>query len=296
MNNWIIVATLISFIAIAAPVRATPVAVDLELVLAVDVSRSVDAEEAALQRNGYIAAFRHPSVVDAIKHGPLGRIAVVYFEWGGYGNTNLVIDWTLIKDKATAGNFAHMLQKSARLVARRTGISGAMDVGAALLASNNFKGKRRVIDISGDGANNSGDLVDMARDRTVAKGITINGLPILNDRESPFGNRQVANLDLYYRDCVIGGPGAFHIVANSFKDFSRAILRKLILEIAGAVPQAAPTRDRARRGRWPQLPGNPYLIRAAGTRKAPPCYIGEQRWRLRRGYGPGGWMPQYPRQ
>jgi hypothetical protein len=270
--------------------------VDLELVLAVDVSRSVDAEEAALQRTGYVAAFRHPSVIDAIRHGPLGRIAVVYFEWGGYGNTNLVIDWTLIKDKASAENFAHELRKSARLVARRTSISGALDIGAALLGSNDYSGKRRVIDISGDGVNNSGDLVVMARDRAIARGITINGLPILNGRESPGGYQQVANLDLYYRDCVIGGPGAFHIVARSFKDFSRAVLRKLILEIANAQPAAASSRDRARPARRRAVPGNPYLIRVAAGRKAPPCHIGEQRWRLRRGYGPGGWMPQYPRQ
>ena len=296
MKYWTIVATLITSIAVAGPARAAPIAVDLELVLAVDVSGSVDTEEAALQRTGYVLAFRHPSVIHAIRHGPLGRIAVVYFEWGGYGNTNLVIDWMLIKDKATAGKFAHKLRKSAQLVASRTSISGAMDISAAMLASNKFTAKRRVIDISGDGANNSGDLVDLARDRTVARGITINGLPILNRRESPGGYRQIEALDLYYRDCVIGGPGAFHIVAKSFKDFSRAVLRKLILEIADARPATAPSRDRARSGRWRGLTGNPNLIRVAGGRKAPPCYIGEQRWRRRRGYGPGGWMPQYPRQ
>jgi hypothetical protein len=294
MKPWIILITL--GIAIAEPVRAAPVAVDLELVLAVDVSRSVDAEEAALQRTGYVEAFRHPSVIDAISHGRLGRIAVVYLEWGAYGNTNLVIDWTLIKDQASAESFANLLRKSPRLVASRTSISGAMAMSAALLDSNNFNGKRRVIDISGDGANNSGDLVDQARDRTIAKGITINGLPILNQREGPFGRPQIAGLDLYYRDCVIGGPGAFHIVARNFKDFSRAVLRKLILEIAGITPTPRLSRDHARSGRWHGLGSNPLLIRAAGKRSAPPCHIGEQRWRQRRGYGPGGWMPQFPRQ
>lgn len=294
MKDRIALAVLLAAFA-AGTARAGPLPVDLELVLAVDVSRSVDAEEAALQRTGYVEAFRHPSVVDAIRHGPLGRIAVVYFEWGAYGNTNLVLDWTLIKDKASAEDFAERLRKSPRLVATRTSISGAMDMGAGLFDANSYQGKRRVIDISGDGANNSGDLVNEARDRAVARGITINGLPILNDRESPFGNRQIANLDLYYRDCVIGGPGAFHVVARDFKDFARAILRKLILEIAGAVPDdAVPPRRRAasRRG----LSGLSRVIPAAGTRAAPPCYIGEQRWRERRGYGPGGWMPQYPRQ
>ena len=296
MKRFTILAALIAAIAVAGAVRAAPMAVDLELVLAVDVSRSVDAEEAALQRTGYVSAFRHPSVIDAIRHGPLGRIAVVYFEWGAYGNTNLVIDWTLIRDKRTAEQFAHRLQKSPRLVARRTSISGALDMAAALFATNHFSGKRRVIDISGDGANNSGDLVDVARDRTLARGITINGLPILNQREGPSGRPQVAALDLYYRDCVIGGPGAFHIVARNFKDFSRAVLRKLILEIAGIVPKAAPPSGQARSRRWHGLAGNPYLIRTAAGRKAPPCYIGEQRWRQRRGYGPDGWMPQYPQQ
>ena len=296
MKDRTLLATLITLIAFAGAAHATPVAVDLELVLAVDVSRSVDSEEAALQRTGYISAFRHASVIDAIEHGPLGRIAVVYFEWGAYGNTNLVIDWTLITDKASAEIFAHRLQTSPRLRASRTSISGAMDIGAALFGGNRFSGKRRVIDISGDGANNSGDLVDLARDRTVAKGITINGLPILNQRPGPSGRPQVAALDLYYRDCVIGGPGAFHIVAKNFKDFARAVLRKLVLEIADARPATAPVRGRAHTTRWRRIARNPHLIRVAGARKAPPCYIGEQRWRRRRGYGPGGWMPQYPRQ
>lgn len=291
-----IFAFLSSTVAVISTACAAPVAVDLELVLAVDVSRSVDPEEAALQRTGYVSAFRHPSVIDAIKHGPLGRIAVVYIEWGAYGNTNLVIDWTQIGDKESAEKFADKLQNSPRLVARRTSISGAMDISAALLSSNNFRGKRRVIDISGDGANNSGDLVDAARDRTVARGITINGLPILNDRESPFGNRQIESLDLYYRDCVIGGPGAFHIVAKDFKDFSRAVLRKLILEIAGIVPKAPPSPNRERARRWHGLPGNPNLILASMKRKSPPCYIGEQRWRKRRTGDDGGWMPQFPYQ
>ena len=200
--------------------------------------------------------------------------------------------------------FADILQKSPRLVARRTSISGALDIGAAMFGVNNFTGKRRVIDISGDGANNSGDLVDQARDRTVAMGITINGLPILNQREGPSGRPQIAGLDLYYRDCVIGGPGAFHIAAKNFKDFGRAVLRKLVLEIAGTTPETVPNRSHAGSRRWPGISGHPYLISAQSKSKAtlktkpkaPPCYVGEQRWRQRRGYGPDGWMPQYPRQ
>jgi hypothetical protein len=296
MNCRIFITALSALLAIAGGARSAPVAVDLELVLAVDVSRSVDREEAALQRTGYVSAFRHPSVIDAISQGPLGRIAVIYFEWGAYGNTNLVIDWTLIKDKASAEDFANRLRKSPRLVAQRTSISGALDTGAALFDLNSFAGKRRVIDVSGDGSNNSGDLVDMARDRTVAKGITINGLPILNQRLAPSGRPQVANLDLYYRDCVIGGPGAFHFVATSCKDVGRAVLRKLVLEIAGIAPTAAPDRSHAGTRRWHGIPENPLLIRITGERQAPPCYIGEQRWRQFRGYGTDGWFPQLPMQ
>lgn len=292
-------ASLIILIGLSMPsemVRAAQTPVDLQLVLAVDVSGSVDQQEAALQRTGYVSAFRHPSIIGAIKHGLLGRIAVTYLEWGAYGNTHLVIDWVVIKDKASAENFADLLEKTARLVARRTSISGAIDMASALLTSNNFSSKRRVIDISGDGANNSGDLVTWARDRAVARSITINGLPILNDRESPMGNRQIAGLDLYYRDCVIGGPRSFYIVANNFKDFARAVLRKLVLEIADRQPHRPRLRRQARTGRWHRLPPNPLFVRTAGGRKAPPCHAGEQRLRKRRSGEDGGWMPQFPYQ
>ena len=292
MKHWLIPIMLLGLLATGSPARAAQTEVDLELVLAVDVSGSMDAEESAQQRKGYVSAFRHPSVIEAIKHGRLGRIAVTYLEWGAYGNTHHVIDWTLIRDQATAHKFAGDLEKSPRLRAQRTSISGAIDTAAALLANNNFDGKRRVIDISGDGANNSGDLVTWARDRAVAKGITINGLPILNDRPTPMGNIQIAGLDLYYRNCVIGGPRAFLIVANSFEDFARAVLRKLVLEIADGSP--GDTRQGGYAGRWPALPGNPLLIRTAAPRMAPPCHAGEQRWRKRRTGDDGGWMPQFP--
>jgi hypothetical protein len=249
--------------------------VDLELALAVDVSRSVDEEEARLQRDGYIAAFRHPNVVEAIRHGPLGRIAVSYYEWGGAGNTHTVVDWTVIGDAGSATGFADELARTTPMRARRTGISGAIDHGAALFDRRRFEGRRRVIDVSGDGANNSGEIVTVARDRAVAAGITINGLPILNGRASPSGWQQIDTLDLYYRDCVIGGPGAFHIVARDFQDFARAVLRKLVLEIAGAQPPGtAQTRSRPP----PPRKEGPLLLRAAtDARKAPPCDIGERR-------------------
>jgi hypothetical protein len=190
-----------------------------------------------------------------------------------------VVDWTLIRDKASAEGFADALARTEPMVGRRTGISGAIEYGAALFDRNRFDGRRRVIDVSGDGANNSGELVTVARDRAVAAGITINGLPILNGRESPGGWRQIETLDLYYRDCVIGGPGAFYIVARDFRDFARAVLRKLILEIAGARP--SPT-DADRAGLPHRRGSTPMLVRvAADNRTPPPCDVGERRRRQR---------------
>ena len=220
--------------------RAADAPVDLELALGIDVSGSVDEEEAVLQRNGYIAAFRHPSVVDAIQHGRLGRIAVSYYEWAGFGHTKIIAPWTLIRDKTTADAFATQLTKEEPETARRTTIAAAITFGADYFEQNRFAGKRRVLDISGDGPNNWGDRVDSIRNLAVARGITINGLPIVNDRPTFSGRPPMKNLDLYYRDCVIGGPGAFFVVANDFKDFTRAVLRKLILEIAGKQPAVPP--------------------------------------------------------
>ena len=251
---------------------------DLELALGIDVSGSVDDQEAVLQRNGYIAAFRHPSVVDAIQHGSLGRIAVSYYEWAGFGHMKIIAPWTLIGDKASAAAFAKALTVEHPETARRTAIAAAISFGAGYFDGNGFVARRRVLDISGDGPNNWGDRVDNARDEAVARGVTINGLPIVNDRPTFSGRPPMRNLDLYYRDCVIGGPGAFYTVARDFKDFARAVLRKLILEIAGRQP-AAPLRRRAG-----SRQDNPLLIRVAGRpakgrRIAPPCDAGERtRW------------------
>lgn len=258
--------------------RAADVQVDLELALGIDVSGSVDEEEAVLQRNGYIAAFRHPSIIDAIRHGSLGRIAVAYYEWAGFGHMKIIAPWSLIKDKASAHAFANILTREQPETARRTAIAAAISFGAGYFDNNEFTGKRRVLDISGDGPNNWGDRVDQARDQAVARGITINGLPIVNDRPSLFGRPPMQNLDLYYRDCVIGGPGAFYVVARDFKDFARAVLRKLILEIAGRQPAAPTSRQATSRH------GNPLLVYIAGKpaktkRVAPPCDSGERmRW------------------
>ena len=240
--------------------------VDLELALAVDVSRSIDAEKARLQRGGYVQAFRDAGVIDAIGSGMLGRIAVALFEWAGTGHTEVVVGWTLIEDKADAEAFADKLSRRLPSTARRTAISGAIDFALPWFEANTFEGTRRVIDISGDGPNNGGTAVTTARDRAVAAGVTINGLPILDDGGGLFSRFNIADLDLYYRDCVIGGPGAFLVVADSFRDFARAVRRKLILEIAG--------RTDARK------PGFLPAQAAAKARASPPCDIGE---RLMRG-------------
>ncbi len=212
------------------------VAVDLELVFAVDVSGSVDGHEARLQREGYVAALRSPELVKAIETGIVGRIAVTYVEWAGLNHQVTIIDWAVIQDKASAGRFADALAAAPVNAGPWTSISGLINFALPLFERNNVQGTRRVIDISGDGPNNSGPLVTFARDAAVKRGVVVNGLPIVNDRLQISGRRQIPNLDLYYAGCVIGGPGAFLVVAEDFSDFARAILRKLIFEIAGVVP------------------------------------------------------------
>lgn len=264
MRHILLILAGIAIPALMAPsASAEDTPVDLELALGIDVSGSVDDEEANLQRQGYIAAFRDPEVIRAIEHGIIGSIAVAYYEWAGYGHMRIITDWTLIKGSETAHAFANSLERNPPQTAYRTAIASAIDFAATYFDVNDFEGTRRVIDISGDGANNWGGSVTSARDRAVARGITINGLPIVNDRPGPSGRPQLRNLDLYYEDCVIGGPGAFIVVANSFEEFAEAVRRKLILEIAARKPRKSAE-----------------LVRAQVTqnRVAPPCDIGERRW------------------
>lgn len=210
--------------------------VDLELVLAVDVSGSVDAEEGRLQREGYVAALTDPKVQAAIRGGPYGRIAVTYVEWAGDSFQRITVPWTLLSDRSSVEAFASSIAESPYLTAQWTSISAAIDFSARLFNDNGFEGARRVIDVSGDGVNNRGRPVQWARDEAVAAGVTINGLPILNDRPNPWGGSAPANLDGYYQDHVIGGPGAFLVPAVSFEAFADAILSKLLLEISGLPP------------------------------------------------------------
>lgn len=208
--------------------------VDLELLLAIDISGSVDPDEAKLQREGYAKALVDPQVVKAIGSGIHGRIAISYFEWADAYTENTVLDWTVISDMASAKVVAAKLLEVPIRIGRRTSISGAINAAIPRFKASPYQGLRKVLDISGDGPNNAGDPVDMARDKALAQGIVINGLPIINDRPNPWGMPVMEDLDRYYEGCVIGGPGSFVVVAESFDTFHEAVRRKLVLEIASA--------------------------------------------------------------
>lgn len=254
---------------IVAARPAAAAAVDLELVLAVDVSGSIDDDEAKLQRAGFVAAFRNEAVIRAITGGEHGRIAVLYMEWAGVGYEWRRIDWRVIDGKAASLTFAEDLAILAYNTGMWTSISNAIDVAMDEFRRSPHKGKRRVIDVSGDGANNQGERVTLARDRAVAAGVTINGLPIVNGKSSPYGMPQIPNLDWYFEDCVIGGPNAFIVVANGFEDFGRAIKRKLIREIAGLGGMPADP--------WRAQAGRLRHDAAARAARRPPCDAGEKR-------------------
>jgi len=241
--------------------RASNHLVDLKLVLAADISGSMDLEEAALQRQGFVAALRHPDVIATITRGRLGRIALSYVEWAGARIQRTLVGWREISDAASANAFADALQSHPVTTGYWTSISDVIAYGAALLDASPYAARRQIIDISGDGPNNSGPYVPLARDGAIARGIIINGLPIINGRPGPLGYRPLADLDLYYEDCVIGGQGAFVIVANGFNDFARAIRRKMILEIAGLTPPSP-------------------LLHFAAQRNRPTCNAGERQLQI----------------
>ena len=213
--------------------------VDLLLVLSSDVSRSVDHPKFLLQREGYAAAISDPVVMEAIKSGPHQRIAVCFVEWSGFGAQKLVIDWTMIDGPGAARKFGDQLLELPRAFADRTSISGGIEFASAQLERAPFEGSRRTIDVSGDGTNNAGRDVKLARDETVAKGVVINGLVILSDRPVPWNAEHTnppGGLGEYYRRNVIGGAGAFVMVAENHDSFGQAIVKKLIAEIAWNPP------------------------------------------------------------
>ncbi len=205
--------------------------VDLALVLAVDVSRSMDPEEQELQRQGFVDAFRSPLVHTAIRSGMLGRITVTYMEWSGDTQQTVVVPWMIIENAEGAAEFADRLARSPTGRIFQTSISGAIQAGARLLEATGVEPLRKVIDVSGDGPNSSGRAPNLARDEAVAQGITINGLPIMLKRPTGFGDMD--NLDLYYRECVIGGAGAFLVPVRERHQFADAIKTKIIREIVG---------------------------------------------------------------
>jgi hypothetical protein len=226
---------LAAFLSLLPAVACAAEEVDLLLVLASDVSRSVDHPKFLLQREGYAAAISDPHLLDAIKSGPHQRIALCFVEWSGFGAQKLVIDWTLVDGPDPARKFGDQLLELPRSFADRTSISGGIEFAAAQLERAPFAGARRTIDVSGDGTNNAGRDVKLARDEVIAKGIVINGLVILSDRPVPWNAEHTnppGGLEKYYQDNVIGGAGAFVLVAENFNSFGRAIIKKLIAEIA----------------------------------------------------------------
>jgi hypothetical protein len=239
--------------------------VDAELVLAVDISYSMDTEEQRLQRNGYVEALRSEQFLNALKSGATGRVAIAYMQWASEYDQDTLVDWTLVDGPDTASALAEKLAKAPYRRAQRTSISGAIDGAMRLFDNNGFNSMRQVIDVSGDGPNNSGRPVTAARDEALARGVTINGLPLVGIRPyvSP---ADIQELDIYYEDCVIGGFDAFMVPIRDTRSFVEATRTKLVREIAAAPPGA-----------------QPLMQRVAAREPRISCMIGESLWRNRWG-------------
>jgi hypothetical protein len=250
------------------PGKAGPgsIGVDVELVMAVDISYSMDHDELKLQREGYAEAVASQEFLSALKQGMHGKVAVTLVEWAGANDQRIVVPWRLIDGPATAQAVAAEMMAAPVRRAFRTSISGALLFAAPLFDGNGFTGIRRVIDVSGDGTNNQGPIVNLTRDEVLAKGITINGLPIMLKEPQP-GSVDIKDLDIYYEDCVIGGPGAFVVPIRERAKFKEAIRTKLVLDIA-----------EYRGGK---------VIRASAEAPRISCTIGEQMWQRRWGGGGG---------
>jgi hypothetical protein len=245
--------------------NADAIDVDVELVLAVDISYSMDPDEQALQRDGYAAALRSREFLQTLRGLTYGRVALTYFEWAGFYDQRIIIPWRMIDGPEAADSVAAEIAQSPLRRASRTSISGALSFGATLFDNSGYRGLRHVIDVSGDGANNQGPPVTGIRDELIGKGVTINGLPIMLKR--PYlGTMDIENLDIYYEDCVIGGPGAFVVPIRERDKFADAIRTKLVLEIAGN-------------------PLPPLAMPAAAHPPRISCLIGERLWQQRWGDG-----------
>jgi len=238
-------------------------AVDIELILAVDVSYSMDMDELAIQREGYAQAIVSKEFLQALKAGPNGKISITYFEWAASSDQKIIIPWRLIDGPETADAVANEIMKTPVRRASRTSISGAIYFAMPLFNEDPYHGLRRVIDISGDGPNNNGAPVTGARDEALSKGIVINGLPIMV-KEPSYSTMDIDNLDWYYEDCVIGGPGSFVVSIKDREKFKEAIRTKLLLEVAG---------------RQPERP----VVRVAEKEPRVSCMIGEKIWQDRWG-------------
>ena len=241
LGHRLITAIVMLVVSIAATQLAAQTAttseVDLELILAVDVSWSMDPDEQRLQRDGYVDAFRDPQLAKAIAAGPRGRIAVTYFEWAGPDIQFLVVPWTVIDGAQAAAELADRLATRQIARHRMTSISSALQFADRQFAASPYRGARRVIDVSGDGANNSGPPLTPIRDRLVESGVVINGLPILLRPTTTWSSWDIPDLDKYYANCVIGGPGAFMVPITTREEFASATRQKLLLEISGLMPQ-----------------------------------------------------------
>ncbi len=246
---------------LALPARAqSETEVDLALVIAVDISFSMDTDEQALQREGFAQAFRSQQVHDAIRSGLTGRIAVTYMEWAGAPDQRVIIPWTILDNPESLMALADRIASTPLRRAQRTSISGAIDFSVRLLEESGVEAMRQVIDISGDGPNNQGRGVVQARDDALAKDITINGLPIMLRKP---GYLDIPELDVYYRDCVIGGQGAFTVPVRERDQFIEAIKTKILLEIANLMPEQPP------------------LINRIQSASPTNCMAGEMQWRDR---------------
>ena len=246
MRSWRIGLALgaVAMLALFAPgarqagAAGAAVAVDAAVVLAADVSRSIDDDEFALQRRGYADAIQSQQVLDAVSTGPHGAIALAYVEWAGDGEEKVVVDWAVIRNQADAGAFAAELTAAPRSFVGRTAIGTAIDFSFAMFAESALSTDRRVIDVSGDGTNNQGRLVTEARDAAVGAGAIINGLAIFNKKAAAMGGylalhtNPPGGIAQYYRDNVTGGSGAFVLQIDDFKSFGEAMMRKLVNEIA----------------------------------------------------------------
>jgi hypothetical protein len=221
---------------VLADTPAAATEVDVALILAVDVSYSMDMDELAIQREGYAQAIVSPDFLQALKTGPNGKVAVTYFEWAAANDQKIVIPWRVIDGPESADAVASEIMKTPVRRASRTSISGAIHFAMPLFDDSPYRGLRRVIDISGDGPNNNGLPVTAARDAALAKGIVINGLPIMAKQPS-YSTMDIADLDVYYEDCVIGGPGSFVVAIKGREKFKEAIRTKLVLEVAGRTPE-----------------------------------------------------------